>query len=117
MRSSGIENVLSQAEMCLSGTAKKIKAGKDYYLMVRAHILLGTAVFELLWEAVENLIVEESAELDTTAQLNIVIDNFLEVLLSANKESGANLYASNDASKCMKKVKQILEGSRLTECS
>ena len=34
MRSSGIEDILSQAEICLAGTAKKIMSGKDYYLML-----------------------------------------------------------------------------------
>lgn len=58
MRSTGIEDLLSQAEVCLAGTAEKITAGNDYYLMVRAHTLLGTAMFELQWEALENWLFE-----------------------------------------------------------
>ena len=37
MWSSGSEDILSEAEVCLARTAKKIMYGKDYYLMVRAH--------------------------------------------------------------------------------
>ena len=53
MPSSGIEDILSQTEICLPGTAKNIMPGKDYYLVVRAHILVDTELFQLLWEALE----------------------------------------------------------------
>ena len=53
MRSSGIVYIFTQAQVCLAGTEKKIMSGKDYYLMVRAHSLVGTAMFELLWEALK----------------------------------------------------------------
>lgn len=56
MRSSGIEDILSQAEICLPGTAKKIMTRKDCYLMVRAHTLVGTAMFELLLASARRMV-------------------------------------------------------------
>ena len=73
-------------------------------------------MFELLWEALEDWLVEESAELDTIAQLDMVVDNILDVLVSADKEIGAKKCTSEAALECIRKVRQILEGFRLTEC-
>ena len=95
MRSSGIEDILSQAEACLAGTANKIMYGKDYYLMVRAHTLVATAMFELLWEAPENCIVEESADLETIGQFDMIIEELLEILVSGDKERGTQVCESN----------------------
>ena len=104
MRSSGIEDILSQAEICLAGTAKKIMSGKDYYLMVRAHTLISTAMFELLWEALENWLIEESAELEAITKLDTVIDNILEALVTCDKERGAEVCFSNNASGCIREI-------------
>ena len=116
MRSSDIEDILSQAEVCLPGTANTIMAGKDYYLMVPAHTLIGTAMYELLWEALENWLVEESAELDTIVQLDKVVDSILDVLVAADKENCAKICTSDAALECIRKVRQIVEGFQLTEC-
>ena len=43
-------------------------------------------------------------------------EQIFEVLGSADKERGAKLCFSKDASECARKVKQILDGFRLTEC-
>lgn len=51
------------------------------------------------------------------AQVDTVVDQLLEVPLSTDKETGARVCASNDATECISNVKQILEGYQLTECS
>ena len=72
------------------------------------HTLVGTAMFELLWEALENCIVEESADLETIGQLDMIIEELLEILVSGDKERGAQVCKSNEGSDCIRKIIQIL---------
>ena len=43
MQSTGIEDIMVEADVFLRGTANAIISGKDYYAMLRAHILLHAA--------------------------------------------------------------------------
>ena len=45
MKLSGIEDILVESNVCGSGTANKLMAGKDYYKMLRAHSLILAAIF------------------------------------------------------------------------
>lgn len=68
---------------------KKILHGKDYYMMVRSHSLVYTAVFELLLESFEKSLLLESFE-DILTQLHLAVRDVIfkamrkdEILLSA----------------------------------
>ena len=43
MQSTGIEDIMVEADVFLRGTANAIISGKDYYAMLRAHTLLQAA--------------------------------------------------------------------------
>ena len=47
MKGSGIEEILSESGVCLSGTANKVISGTDYYKMVRCHSLVCGAMANL----------------------------------------------------------------------
>ena len=51
MQSTGIEDIMVEAAVCLRGTASKIISGKDYYAMLHAHTMVYAAMFDLHWEA------------------------------------------------------------------
>ena len=54
MKGSGVEDILVQAGICHLGTPNKIMSGKNYYLMLRSHSLLYSAIMELYWKAFED---------------------------------------------------------------
>ena len=62
MSGTGLEQLMIDGEACQPGTAKKIRAGNDYYQMVYAHSLLETAVYARLWEAFEDWIVSDNSD-------------------------------------------------------
>ena len=85
--------------------------------MVRAHTLVGTAMFELLWQVLEEWLLRESAELDTIVKLDMVIDNFMEALVSADRDKAIEICASGDDSECITNVKQVIDQFKLLQCN
>ena len=53
MKGSGIEELLVESSACKKGTAEKVLNGKDYYKMLRVHLLLSEAITGLLWKEFE----------------------------------------------------------------
>ena len=47
MKDGGIEELFTESGVCKSGTANKVIAGRDYYKMVRCHILVSEAMVGL----------------------------------------------------------------------
>jgi hypothetical protein len=81
MKESGIEDILSDAGVCKPGTANKIMAGKDYYLMVKAHSLIITAMFELQWDSFEQWVLNEpEQDLDSMALLSEWLNELSEAV-------------------------------------
>ena len=48
MKRSGIEELLVESSACNKGTAEKVLSGKDYYKMLRFHLLSSEAITGLL---------------------------------------------------------------------
>ena len=48
MKRSGIEELLVESSACDKGTTEKVLNGKDYYKMLRFHLLLSEAIIGLL---------------------------------------------------------------------
>ena len=53
MKDGGIEERFRESGVCKSGTANKVSAGRDYYKMVRCHILVSEGMVSLAWDAFE----------------------------------------------------------------
>ena len=77
MQSSGIEDILVEADVYHPGTANKIMSGKDYYAMLHAHSLVLAAMLEMHWEAFERWLISEpdGSELDWMALFAEQIQN------------------------------------------
>ena len=54
MKGSGLEEIFTESDLCLRGTANKILAGKDYYKMIRCHSIMCEALINLIWNAFED---------------------------------------------------------------
>lgn len=52
-RCSGIEELMMNSGLCGPGTANKVMAGKDYYLMLRLHSAVSDAMLITEWKAFE----------------------------------------------------------------
>ena len=61
MKGSGIKELLVESSACNKGTAEKVLNGKDYYKMLRFHLLLSDAITGLLWKEFEQWLVSENA--------------------------------------------------------
>ena len=59
MKGSGIEEVLYTSGVCAKGTINKVLNGKDYYKMIRCHLLVAEVMKRLKWEAFEDWLIEE----------------------------------------------------------
>jgi hypothetical protein len=117
MRSSGLEDILSQAAICLPGTANKIMAGKDYYLMLRAHSLVSTAMFELLWESFERWLLAESRELEGLSQLATIIGDIIQALKEKDEEKAASACESDDTTKILGEMRLMLSQFMEIQCT
>lgn len=86
MQSTGIEDIMVEANICLRGTANKIISGKDYYAMLRAHSMIHTAMFNLHWEAFERWLVDEGKDLEFMSKLACNIQLLLDALTQRDNE-------------------------------
>ena len=87
MKDGGIEELLTESGVCKSGTANKVIAGRDYYKMVRFHILVSEAMVGLAWDALEEWTLAKGwHDLDFGDSL----DNLCESLLHKDPASALN---------------------------
>jgi len=108
MKGSGVEDILVQAGICHLGTANKIMSGKDYYLMLRAHTLLYSAILELYWSAFETWLIENNKDLDKIFELS----SCLVDLAQDFKEKRVITHSLETATKALDNIQPMLQEFR-----
>ena len=96
MKGSGIEELLVESSACDKGTAEKVLNGKDYYKMLRFHLLLSDAITGLFWKEFENWLASENV-------LTIVFDHILALSDSLKeKDVWSTNQSHQDLMNCLK---------------
>ena len=61
----GLRSYLVESSACNKGTAEKVLNGKDYYEILRFHLLLSETITDLLWKEFERWLVGENVLTNT----------------------------------------------------
>lgn len=115
MLSTGIEDIIVEANICLQETANKIISGKDYYAKLRTHSMIHTAKFNLHWEAFERWLVNEGKDLGFMPTLARNIQLLLDALSRHDNEKA--WAACVDATEQLKEVSSLMTEFNQTRSS
>jgi len=96
MQTTGIEDILVEAQICLRGRANKIISGKNEHAMLRAHSMVHAAIFTLHWKAFEKWMMDQRIDLDCMSSLRL-------------ESSYSPMPAYSDTTKPLKKVVCLME--------
>ena len=105
MKGNGVEDILVQAGIGHLGTANKIISAKDYYLMLRAHSLLYSAIMGLYWEAFEDWLLQQHLDTHALSDQN----SCLSELVQTFREGKQITIACEHAQQALENISPMLD--------